>query len=172
MQQLIMYWKNDNAEPAEPSVPEGLSLHSITELSHGVEMWLDVVQYGLSKGKMGEEYYRASMTDRANYDPRYCFLLLCGDEAVATITVIFNDESKDGYIHMVACKEAYRGRGIGTYMNSLAVYLLKLHGMQTAHLTTDDWRIPAIKSYLRAGLYPDLSTEDFKARWDALYKKL
>jgi hypothetical protein len=41
--------------------------------------------------------------------------------------------------------------------------------MQTAFLTTDDWRIPAIKSYIRAGFIPDLSTEDFKARWEKIY---
>ena len=42
--------------------------------------------------------------------------------------------------------------------------------MQTAYLTTDDWRIPAIKSYLRIGFTPDISTEDFKARWDEIFK--
>lgn len=69
---------------------------------------------------------------------------------------------------MVACREEYRGRGIGTYMNALSVWLLKTHGMKTAYLTTDDWRIPAIKSYLRAGFTPDLSTDDFRARWEKI----
>ena len=51
MQQLIMYWKNDNAEPAEPSVPEGLSLHSITELPHGVGRGLcPKMQYTVIRG--------------------------------------------------------------------------------------------------------------------------
>ena len=71
---------------------------------------------------------------------------------------------------MVACHEKYRGRGIGTLMNALAVWELKRNGMQTAYLTTDDWRIPAIKSYLRAGFTPDENTEEYVERWNAIRK--
>ena len=60
---------------------------------------------------------------------------------------------------------------MGTLLNNIALWTLKKEGMQTAYLTTDDWRIPAIKSYLRAGFTPDLDTEDdFKNRWNAIYK--
>jgi mycothiol synthase len=70
---------------------------------------------------------------------------------------------------MVACREDSRGKGYGTLLNKVAEYSLKKEGMQTAFLTTDDWRIPAIKSYICAGFIPDLSTEDFKARWEKIY---
>ena len=73
-----------------------------------------------------------------------------------------------GELGMVIGDAGDRGRGIGTYMNALSVWLLKTHGMKTAYLTTDDWRIPAIKSYLRAGFTPDLSTDDFRARWEKI----
>ena len=169
MEQLIMYWKNDGAAAEMPEIPAGLRLAALPEVSDGVEQWLDIMQYGLSDGRQGEQYYADVMLGHENYDPKYCFLMMDGDIAAASITVIFFPEKSDGYIHMVACKEAYRGRGIGTYMNKLAVYMLKTHGMKTASLTTDDWRIPAIKSYLRAGFTPDLSTDDFKQRWNRIY---
>ena len=70
---------------------------------------------------------------------------------------------------MVACREDSRGKGYGTLLNKVAEYSLKKEGMQTAFLTTDDWRIPAIKNYLRAGFIPDLSTDDFKERWEKIY---
>ena len=108
------------------------------------------------------------MVGHENYDAQYCYLITDGDRAAATVTVIFDNAKADGYIHMVACREEYRGRGIGTYMNALSVWLLKTHGMKTAYLTTDDWRIPARKSYLRAGFTPDLSTDDFRARWEKI----
>ena len=73
---------------------------------------------------------------------------------------------------MVACAESARGRGYGTLLMQIASYVLKTEGMERARLTTDDWRIPAIKSYLRIGFTPDLSTEDFKARWEKIYEQI
>ncbi len=73
---------------------------------------------------------------------------------------------------MVACHEAARGKGYGTLLNQIAVAVLKKEGMSTAYLTTDDWRIPAIKSYLRAGFIPDLSTDDFQNRWASILAQI
>ena len=50
--------------------------------------------------------------------------------------------------------------------------VLKEQGMEMAYLTTDDWRIPAIKSYLRIGFEPDLSNDDFKTRWTKILTDL
>ena len=69
---------------------------------------------------------------------------------------------------MVACKPEFRGLGIGTRLNTEAVRTLFRAGMKTAYLTTDDFRIPAIKSYLRAGFYPDIKDEEHRARWEAI----
>ncbi len=57
-------------------------------------------------------------------------------------------------------------------LNKVAVETLKNEGMETAYLTTDDWRIPAIKSYLRIGFEPDVSTEDFAMRWEKINEEL
>ncbi len=169
MEQLIMNWENDGAPAECPKVPEGLRLTTLPELENGIDKWLDVVQYGLSEGKQDESFYNTVMIGHENYDAKYCYILMDGDASVATITVIFYPDKLNGYIHMVACKEQYRGRRIGSYMNDLVVYLLKQKGMKTASLTTDDWRVPAIKSYLRAGFKPDMSTDDFKERWGKIF---
>ena len=44
--------------------------------------------------------------------------------------------------------------------------------MKSAYLTTDDWRIPAIKSYIRCGFVPDMSTENFKNRWKKIFERV
>lgn len=172
MEQLIMRWTNDGSPAIKPNPPDGLGLITLPEMKNGVEQWLDVVQYGLSDGRQGQDYYDIVMVGHENYDAQYCYLLNDGNKAVATVTVIFDAVKSDGYIHMVACREDYRGRGIGTYMNALSVYLLKAHGMRSAYLTTDDWRIPAIKSYLRAGFVPDVSTDDFALRWEKIISEI
>ena len=172
MAQLIMRWKNDGIAVAPVEAPENCRIANFAELDGAMDKWLDIVQYGLSAGRCNEEYYHSTMTKRPLYRDDKCFFILENEEAVATLTVIYNYETKEGYIHMVACKECARGKGYGTLLNRVGEYTLKKEGMETAYLTTDDWRIPAIKSYLRAGFLPDLSTDDFKERWKKIYEQI
>jgi len=115
-------------------------------------------------------YYRLQIPKLLNEDK--CFFILENEKAVATITVVCDYDKKVGLIHMVACREDARGKGYGTLLTKIAEYTLKKEGMESAYLTTDDWRIPAIKSYLRIGFYPDLSNDDFINRWDLIYKQI
>mgnify|MGYP003312674325 CR=1 FL=1 len=102
-----------------------------------------------------------------------CFILKVDGVCAASITVICDYEKKDGYIHMVACKPEFRGRGLGNLLNDVALWVLKTEGMQTAYLTTDDWRIPAIKTYLKASFEPDTETcPDYKERWEKIFEKI
>ena len=172
MNQLIMRWVNNGLPAALPQMPENHRIAKFTELESAMEIWLDIVQYGLSNGLMDEDFYQKNMTEEPFYEEDKCFFILEDKRAIATITVICNYESKEGYIHMVACREDCRGKGYGTMLNRIAEYVLKKEGMKTAYLTTDDWRIPAIKSYLRIGFSPDLSTEEFKERWDKIFREI
>ena len=167
-----MRWKNDGREVPFPEALGDCRIVRFTELDGAVDIWLDIVQYGLSDGKKGEEYYHEAMTSRSLYREDKCFFILENGVAVATLTVICDYEKKEGYIHMVACRETARGKGYGTLLNKIAEATLKKEGMETAYLTTDDWRIPAIKSYLRIGFEPDISTEDFRERWEKIYDKI
>ena len=164
-----MYWKNDGKAAADVAVPSGCRIARFSELEDAMDKWLEIVQYGLSNGKQDAEFYRKVMTANVTYSEDRCFFVLENERAVATLAVLCDYEKKEGYIHMVACREDSRGKGYGTLLNRVAEYSLKKEGMQTAFLTTDDWRIPAIKSYLRAGFTPDLSTDDFKERWEKIY---
>ncbi|MGN0177911.1 MAG: GNAT family N-acetyltransferase [Monoglobaceae bacterium] len=172
MEQLRMHWKNDFVDVPFPKMPENCKVVAFTELDDAVDKWLDIVQYGLTKGRETPEYYKKVMTNYPGYNENKCFFILENGTAVATITVICDYKKREGLIHMVACCESVRGRGFGTLLSKIAEKVLKTEGMKTAWLTTDDVRIPAIKTYLKAGFEPDLSTEDFKKRWNKIYEKL
>ena len=164
-----MRWKNDGKPCEYPVFPQGVTVKNWDEVSSPVEKWLDIIQYGLSEKLEDKEYYEKCNYHYKDYKPSDCYFFLFNGQEVATVTVICDDEKKEGYIHMVAAKPNARGLGVGNLMSLFAVYVLKLRSMQTAYLTTDDFRIPAIKTYLKGGFYPDLSTEDFKNRWDAIF---
>ncbi|MDD6174308.1 MAG: GNAT family N-acetyltransferase [Firmicutes bacterium] len=172
MQQLRMLWTNDGIPAKEPVLSAGLQVVNFTELNDAKNIWLDLVQYGLSSKREDESYYEKIMVHWPHYQPDKCFFLLENGRAVATATVICDYEKADGYIHMVVCHPDSRGKGFGTILNEICLYTLKAQNMKTASLTTDDARIPAIKSYLRAGFVPDVSTADFKERWDKVMKQI
>ena len=169
MEQLIMRWKNDGTEPAPlPSLPS-LTVKNWNETDRPLDKWLDIVRYGLSEKKEDEAFWHAcNKEEHPSYQPSDCYFFLWNGEEVGTATVIRDTDRKEGYLHMVALKEEARGLGIGNYMAAFAVKVLKDSSMDTAYLTTDDSRIPAIKSYLKSGFYPDRSTADFQSRWDAI----
>ena len=172
MAQLRMIWENDGKAAVFPTLPQNITLGTFHALDGALSAWQDIVRYLDKEGNMdtGGNYYKETMLDYPNYSEELCFFVLVDEKPAATITVICNKEKREGYIHMVACKPEFRGMGIGKLLNDVALYALKNEDMETAYLTTDDWRIPAIKSYLKAGFTPDLTTEpDFKERWQKIY---
>ena len=177
MAQLIMKWRNDFLPIKEVVIPNDVKVKTFPEMDNAIDEWIKIERY-IGWGENPEpitdpDYYKKEMLDHENYNENMCFFILVDEVPAASITVICDYEKRDGYIHMVACKPEYRGRRLGHLMNEIAVSVLKKEGMQTAYLTTDDWRIPAIKSYLKAGFEPDLESEaDFKERWKKIYSMI
>lgn len=175
MAQLIMNWKNDGKEYKMPSLPSGMEIKSLPEVENAVEIWVGIIRYMWQNinNDIDAEFFRKTMTEHTGFDEKGCYFLFVKGEPAATITVICDYVKKQGYIHMVSCKPEFRGMGIGHILNNIVIDALKKEGMETAYLTTDDWRLPAIKTYLKAGFIPDVTTEpDFKERWDKIYAQL
>jgi ribosomal protein S18 acetylase RimI-like enzyme len=169
-----MHWVNDGAE-AEFALPENTELLTAKQIDDGVRVWADIVRYmekdGVTEFPEGyTRFYESVMQSEENYREELCFFLSVRGAPAATFTVICNKDTGEGYLHMVASKPEFRGLGLGNLMSRIAVSVLKKEGMRNAYLTTDDWRIPAIKTYLKAGFSPDLtSEEDFPSRWEKIY---
>lgn len=175
MAQLKMYWKNDGAESQDLSLSAGITIKSLPEIPDWLHVWQDVIRY-MSKNfdvDTTGDYYERSMLQKANYDENMCYIFFVDGKPAATVTAVCDDEAKHGCVHMVACKPEFRGRGIGHLMIRKAVTVFRQRGMETASLVTDDWRIPAIKTYLKAGFTPDLDSEpDYQERWDKIFDQL
>lgn len=93
---------------------------------------------------------------------------------VATITVITHKDGS-GYVHMVKAMQSERGRGLGHCMAQFAMEEFSRRGVPYGILTTDDFRLPAIKTYLDAGFSPLVhgdADSEINRRWDAVLEKL
>ena len=174
MEQLKMYWKNDGKESVLPTFPNGITLTSFAEIENAENEWIDIVKDGslLPEEKVdGVNYYVQSMNIFPTYKEEMCYIIKVNGNCAATLTVICDYDKKAGLVHMVACKPEFRGLGLGNLLTQVALYTLKKENMQTASLKTDDWRIPAIKTYLKIGFTPDVESQpDYKERWDKIFE--
>jgi mycothiol synthase len=74
-------------------------------------------------------------------------------------------EIRRGLIHMVGASSAYSGKRLG-YTVSLAVLQeLRLLGCTEAALSTDDFHLAAIKTYLNLGFVPLVNHASHPERW-------
>ena len=95
-------------------------------------------------------------------------------ERVATITTITHKDGS-GYVHMVKAKASERGKGLGHAMAGYALRVFAERKVDRVVLTTDDFRLPAIKTYLDAGFLPVIYHDpesDMDARWNEVLKQL
>jgi mycothiol synthase len=81
-------------------------------------------------------------------------------------------EWKNGIVHMVCVLPEQRGHGLGCQLTLAVLHWFRAHGFERATLTTDDWRLSAIKAYLALGFLPDIHTSEMKQRWTAVARAL
>ena len=72
----------------------------------------------------------------------------------------------------VACDPAHTGQGLGmTVVGAVTARLLGA-GYRNIHLYTEDFRLPALKTYLKTGYIPMLYDADMPERWRAVCEQL
>ena len=176
MPQLVMRWNNDGAQRQPLRIPEGVEVRTLAQLTDSVAVWCSVARYLQPEGYpelTDAALFEAALHSRKNFREDTTVVLLLDGVAAATATVLCDPETREGYVHMVACRPDCRGRGLGHLLSEIAVDILKREQMQTAYLTTDAWRMAAIKTYLKVGFYPDLEAEpEAKQRWEPVLAKL
>ncbi len=82
------------------------------------------------------------------------------------------DETDVGYVHMVGVVSEHTGRKLGKWVSLAVLYYFSKHGFKCAMLDTDDFRIPAIKTYLNLGFVPVYVEYTQPERWQAIFNKL
>ncbi len=105
-------------------------------------------------------------------NPEGILFLAADDHYVATATDKQLAQAEVGYLPMVAVTPRYRGRGLGRYISLAALLHMRERGCREAVLDTDDYRLPAIRTYLALGFVPDMLEADHAERWRAIFAEL
>lgn len=72
----------------------------------------------------------------------------------------------------VAVHPAHRGHGLGEQVCRAVLGFIRKLGHDYAYLKTEDFRVPAIKMYLRLGFEPEMVDPSHPAWWAALRRSL
>jgi mycothiol synthase len=77
-----------------------------------------------------------------------------------------------GELGWVAGDPEHRGRGLGLAVCAAVVARFLGAGYRRIYLRTDDFRLPAIATYLKLGFEPYLFTEGMAERWQRVCDQL
>lgn len=109
-----------------------------------------------------------------NFKPEAVCFVCDGNTPVATATAWYRGdfEPSVGYLHMVGLMPNYAGKGLGLIASLAALYKMREDGRKSAVLNTDDFRIPAIKTYLKLGFLPKFTHESHAKRWESILTQI
>lgn len=82
------------------------------------------------------------------------------------------DERDVGNVHMVGVVTEHTGHKLGKWVSLAVLRYLRDNGFKCAKLDTDDFRIPAVKTYLNLGFIPVYVEEGQPERWRKIFEKL
>ena len=170
MAQLKMYWLA-GTPITEVTIPEGYSVSNY-KTEEDKLAWCECCRNGLIADDAGVEAFDGCITNNPNINlEEDVFFLDYAGEHVGTVTAFVMDGNV-GDMHMVGIRTDHRGKGLAKILSYLTLKHLTAKGVKHIALTTDEWRVSAVKSYLTAGFRPveyDLGMQD---RWEAMLETL
>jgi mycothiol synthase len=108
------------------------------------------------------------------FQPERVLFVVNNDLPVATASAWLSPKfgPHTGVIHMVAANSGYRGKRLGYWVSLAVLHRFVIEGRLDAMLNTNDFRLPAIKTYLNLGFEPVLVHENQRSRWNEILQKL
>ena len=163
----------------ELGTPAGYALRTFREGDEAAWGAIMEAPEGIDTGWTVEKV-RASMMTRPQFEAEGLFFVTCDAEedrpvASAAAWRVPAEERFTGYVHMVAALPEHRGKGLGRLATLATLHYMRQHGFRDVLLETDDFRGPAVRTYLGLGFVPvylEDPASDHVARWSALFTQL
>lgn len=168
--QLRMVRPDLNGLP-QLEIPEGYEIRTYQE---GDDVhWADIIGDSFG-GQRTAENTRSEIIDRDVFDPKGLYFATYQGTPVGTTCAWKDtpDEKEVGIVHMVGVHSAHTGHRLGKCVTLCVLLYLRAQGFKCAKLSTDDFRLPAIKTYLNLGFLPVYVDVDQPERWRQIFQKL
>lgn len=170
MSQLRMiYLVRDSVPLPDPAVADGfrlrnfrkneLAAYNALRLSAGFNAWTESDYDDLSACLVGGGSGHFVIEETATGN-----MVASADAEVLNLKLL----QGMGILGWVMSSPDHRGKRLGFCVCAAVMRHLAQHGFQVFQLSTDDFRVPAIKTYLNLGWQPWLYEPDMEERWRAL----
>ena len=152
-------------------LPQGYSLSTLQERS--ADDWIEALNATGQLGEWDREKANGWLEGERQVLKEGTFIIISGDKPVATACTIPPSPTQERpEFGWVSASPGHQGKRLG-YQVSLAVLLfMKKMGYKETFLHTDDWRLPAIKTYLNLDFEPEITHDSHPERWKVVYEKL
>lgn len=156
---------------AEGRLPEGCALRSYQpgDAAH----WSRIISEAFERA-VEQCSFDEIMRRHPAFRPARIFFIVRGEQPVATASAWYKPEVMPdaGMVHYVAVVPAERGKKLGCWASVAALHRMASEGRKRAWLSTDDFRLAAIKTYLNLGFEPLLIHENHRERWRKVFASL
>ena len=88
--------------------------------------------------------------------------------ATASARLALEQFPGSGYLHWVGADPSVAGRGLGYQVTLAVLHDFAARDLADSVLETDDWRLPAIATYLKCGYVPEPREAVDNDRWEAV----
>jgi len=170
--QLHMVWPGRLlGSPPTPRVPEGYELRAYTHADEAnyIALMTRAGFEGWSRERVAELLPTLLPEGFFVIDHRVSGTLVATAMARHRPTEL---HPEGGELSWVAADPAHAGRGLGLAVCAAVTARFIRAGYRRIYLMTDDWRLPALKTYLKLGYEPFLFRDDMADRWATIHSQL
>ena len=160
------------SDDARPLLPAGYSLRTFRPGDE--DAWLALLQTG-ELGVWDRVRLELMLRHPHVKVPRDgIFFATVDDWPIGTASTYLHpvDDRIDPELGWVVVDPAHRGHGLGMVVCRAVLEYVGRLGYDHAYLLTDDFRLPAIQTYLRLGFEPARTDPSHPARWAAIHRQL
>ncbi|MDO4487610.1 MAG: GNAT family N-acetyltransferase [Eubacteriales bacterium] len=169
MEQLMMLRFGDS--PVDFSVPKGYEIRECRDgNSEDALGWIKACET-LNEGLWAEEKFVSDMINDPDCTAKNIFLICRNSDGAIAGTATAKDGETPA-LHMVGMNKEFMGKGLAFPVSAAAVNRMIENGDHRIQLRTDEFRIPAIKCYLKMGFRPWYYQDDMQERWRGVFRDL
>lgn len=153
------------------SLPPGYTLATLAE--RDLDDWIAVLN---ATGRLGA--WDLARAERCLNDPRPVvpagtYLVMHRGRPVATACTVLPTPAEPRHeLGWVAVDPAHQGNGLASQVCAAVLWYARRRGWRASILSTDDWRLPAIRTYLKLGFEPEVTHDSHPARWQEVHRLL
>ena len=153
----------------EVALPEGYQLCTFPE--RGEDDWITALNATGQLGEWNRENARTWLAGERRIMQEGTFFILCEDQPAATAcTIPPTPKDRRPEIGWISVSPGHQGKRLGYQVTLAGLRFLAQRGYEETFLHTDDWRLPALKTYLNLGFVPEIPHESHPGRWKIVYE--